>query len=384
MIPNFVVVWLRAKPVTMTTLEGFDQLEDPRCSRDLQYTFEGLLFLILTAVVSDCNSPTEISLFGSMHLAWYQRHGHFLDGRTPSHDTVGDLLKRLDPEAFQACFTNWMAHLCNLSEGALLVVDGKRLRGSYDRFDGKEAIHMVSLWSRENQMVLGQLAVDDKSNEITAIPLLLKILDIEGATVSIDAIGCQREIVKQIRDQKAHYLIGLKGNQPSLMEEVEMAFVHHRPSSSHRDDTKGHGRVETRICHVIDDPSLVDCHQQWEGLASLVRVQSITYDVLEKKTTEQVRFYISSLSTDAEKFNELVRGHWSIENQLHWCLDVNFGEDASRIRKGHGDQNMATIRRAALTLCKLDNAKKWSLKLKRKAAAYSDAYRERLLRLQTR
>jgi len=368
----------------MTTLEGFDQLEDPRSDRDLQYSFEGMLFLILTAVVSDCNSSTEISFFGSMHLQWYQRHGHFLDGRTPSHDTVGDLLKRLDPEAFQICFTSWMTRLCDLSDGDLLVVDGKRLRGSYDRLDGKEAIHMVSLWSRENQMVLGQLAVDDKSNEITAIPLLLKILDIEGATVSIDAMGCQREIAKQIREHKAHYLLGLKGNQPTLLEEVEMAFVHHKFSSSHQDDTKGHGRVETRVCDVIDDPALIHRHQQWDDLASLIRIRSSTYHVLEDKTTEQVRFYISSLAKDAKGFNDLVRGHWSIENQLHWCLDVSFGEDASRVRKGHGDQNMAIIRRAALTLCKMDNSSKWSLKLKRKAAAYSDAYREKLLRLQTR
>lgn len=243
---------------------------------------------------------------------------------------------------------------------------------------------MISAWSQKNQMVLGQLTVDGKSNEITAIPALLALLDLKGTVVSIDAMGCQKQIAALIRERKAHYLLGLKGNQPELLEEVELTFVHHKARSHHREDTKGHGRVETRICDVIDQPALITQGDRWEDLRSLVRVHTITHQVLQNKTTEQVRFYISSLSADACRFNELVRAHWSIENSLHWTLDVTFQEDASRTRTGHADRNLATVRRWALCLCKLDSTPKLSLNLKRKSASYSDAFREQLLRIKTR
>lgn len=375
---------MRSKPAPMDILELFDQLEDPRIDRTKRYPLHSLLLLILSAVVSDCQGASEIAHFGLAKQDWFKRLGHFSDGKMPSHDTIGDLLKRLDPEAFASCFARWTARVCELSEGELVAIDGKRIRGSYDRFDGKDAIHMVSAWSHENQMVLGQLQVDGKSNEITAIPALLALLDLSGSVVSIDAIGCQKEIAKAIRERKAHYLLGLKANQPDLLEEVELAFVHHKISSEDRQDTKGHGRVETRICHVIDDPTLLSAVSHWKDLATLVRVTAITYHVLDKKTTEQVRFYLSSLVADAARFNQLVRQHWGIENSMHWVMDVTFQEDVSRVRKGHAGQNFSTVRRWALNLCKLLDDPKLSTNLKRKSASYSDAFREKLLRIKTR
>ena len=368
----------------MDLLEPFDELEDPRIDRTKRYPLNSLLILILSAVVSDCQGASEIAHFGLAKLDWFKRHGHFTDDKVPSHDTIGDLLKRLDPIGFAACFAGWTARVCTLTQGELVAIDGKRLRGSYDRHDGKEAIHMISAWSHQNQVVLGQLQVDGKSNEITAIPALLALLDLAGAVVSIDAIGCQKHIATAIRERKAHYLLALKANQPELFEEVQLAFIHHKTSSLHRQDTKGHGRVESRICDVIDDPTLLSQAEQWKDLTSLVRVRTIIYHVLDEKTTEQNRFYLSSLKVDAARFNQLVQQHWGIENSLHWVMDVTFQEDASRVRKGHADLNLALVRRWALALCKLDQTPKLSVNLKRKSASYSDAFREQLLRFKTR
>ncbi len=368
----------------MDLLEPFEKLEDPRIDRTKRYPLNSMLLLTLSAVVSDCQGPSEIAHFGLAKLEWFKRHGHFTDNKVPSHDTIGDLLKRLDPDGFAACFARWTVQLCSISEGELVAIDGKRLRGSYDRFDGKEAIHMISAWSHQNQVVLGQLQVEGKSNEITAIPVLLELLDLAGAVVSIDAIGCQKHIATLIRERKADYLLGLKANQPDLLEEVELAFLHHKTASHHRQDTKGHGRVETRICDVIQDPTLLSNADQWRDLRTLVRIHAITHHLRDNKTTEQVRFYISSLKADAGRFNELVRAHRGIENSLHWVLDVTFQEDASRVRKGHADRNLATARRWALNLCTLDQTPTLSLNLKRKQASCSDAFREHLLRIKTR
>lgn len=370
-----------AQSRTMDLLEPFEELEDPRIDRTKRYPLNSLLLLILSAVVSDCQGASEIAHFGLAKLHWFKRHGHFGDDKIPSHDTIGDLLKRLDPKAFAACFARWTARVCSITEGELVAIDGKRLRGSYDRYDGKEAIHMISAWSHQDQIVLGQLQVDGKSNEITAIPALLALLDLTGAVVSIDAMGCQKDIATAIRERKAHYLLGLKANQPELLEEVELAFVHHKISTHHQQDTKGHGRVESRICDVIDDPTLLSLADHWKDLASLVRVRSVTYHQGDAKTTEQVRFYLSSLVADADRFNTLVRQHWGIENSMHWVLDVTFQEDASRVRKGHADLNLAIVRRWALNLCKLDQTPKLTMNLKRKSASYSDAFREQLLRI---
>lgn len=368
----------------MDILEPFKELQDPRTDRTKRYPLDSLLLLILSAVLSDCQGASEIAHFGLAKLDWFKRHGHFTDDKVPSHDTIGDLLRRLDPKAFAACFARWTARVCKLTQGELVAIDGKCLRGSYDRYDGKEAIHMISAWCHQNKLVLGQLQVEGKSNEITAIPALLDLLQIKGTVVSIDAIGCHKHIAAAIRERKADYLLGLKANQPKLLEEVELAFVHHKPASRHEHHEKGHGRVETRICEVIDEPTLLSQADQWPGLRSLVRVCAITHHVRDGKTTEQVRFYLSSVQDKAERLGELVRQHWGIENSLHWVMDVTFNEDASRVRKGYADENLATVRRWALNLCRLDPTPKLTLNLKRKSASYSDAFREQLLRIKTR
>ena len=365
----------------MNALDHFADLVDPRIDRTKRYPLSSLVFLTISAVVSGCDDFAEIDFFAELHLRWFQSHGHFLDGQTPSHDTLGRLFQRLDPEAFNACFARWVAQVCKISEGGLVAIDGKRVRGSYDRFEGQEAIHLISAWSSEHQVVLGQLAVAHKSSEVTAIPAFLRTIDLKGAVVSIDAAGCHLDTAALVREGKAHYLLGLKANQPTLMHAVEMAFVNHRPASSHVDLDKGHGRIEQRTCDVLPATVLQEGTATWPDLYSLVRVVAQREELLAATPTEEVRFYISSLKGDARRFNTLVREHWGIENRMHWTLDVTFREDASRLRKGHAHRNMATIRRTALNICKLDDSPKLIIKRKRMAAAASDEFRDRLLRL---
>jgi predicted transposase YbfD/YdcC len=365
----------------MTLTAHFALLIDPRIDRTKHYPLHSLIFLTVAAVVADCESFSQIADFAEVRLKWLQGHGHFLDGRTPSHDVLGKLYHRLDPKVFQRCFMRWTSEVCKITEGQLIAIDGKTLRGSHDTFSGKRAIHLISAWSSANQMVLAQMKVDGKSNEITAIPELLAVLDLKGAVVSIDAMGCQTDIASDIRKGGGHYLLGVKGNQATLEEQVEMLFVHHAPNSSSQQANKGHGRVETRTCDVIDNPALLKNIAGWPDLRSIIRVCSTRQRALGGAPTEEIRFYVSSAQADAQRFNSWVREHWGIENQVHWMLDVIFDEDGSRIRKGHADENMAIIRRPALNICRLLPDKKKSLARKRKAAAWSDEHLNLLLGL---
>ena len=363
----------------MTLFSHFSPLVDPRIDRTKHYPLGSIIFLTIAAVVGDCESFAQIADFAEVRLAWFQRHGHFLDGRTPSHDVLGKLFHRLDPKVFHGCFMRWTCEVCRISEGDLVAIDGKALRGSHDAFSSKRSIHLISAWSSANQLVLAQMQVDGKSNEITAIPELLALLDLKGAIVSINAMGCQTNIATEIRKRGGNYLLGIKGNQPGLEQQVEMLFVHHAPSSTSEQLNKGHGRIETRTCDVIDAPHLIKGITGWEDLRSLVRVRSTRQRVLGGEPTEEIRFYLSSAKADAQQFNTWIREHWGIENKVHWMLDVIFDEDGSRIRKGHADQNMAIIRRTALNICRLQPDPKRSLARKRKAAAWSDEHLDRLL-----
>ena len=368
----------------MTLFTHFEELQDPRIDRTKHYELQSLIFLTISAVVADCEHYTVIADFGDERLCWLQSHGHFLDGRTPSHDILGNLFRRMDPIAFRTCFMQWTSAVCGSTDGALVSIDGKTLRRSHDHRNGKKAIHVISAWSSSNQVVLAQMKVDDKSNEITAIPELLALLDLKGAAVSIDAMGCQTEIAEGILDRGGEYLLGAKGNQSELMEEVEMCFVHNAPSSVDEQWDKGHGRIESRTCAVIDSPDLQDRFPRWAGLKSLVRIVSTREEVTTGKRSEEIRFYISSLQADAARFNSLVRQHWGVENQVHWVLDVTFDEDGSCIRKDHGSQNMAAIRRIALTICRTFTGDKKSTSRRRKSAARSDAQLDALLGFKTR
>lgn len=365
----------------MNPLDAFSELTDPRSDHTKLYPLKTIVFLTISAVVAGAETWVDIELFGEERLEWIKKYVECPGNRIPSHDTIGDFFKRLDPDQFQDCFINWTSQVCGISSGELVSIDGKRVRGSYDRADNKSAIHLVSAWASDNEIVLGQLKVDEKSNEITAIPKLLAVLAIKGAIVSIDAMGCQKEIAEQIIGAGADYILSVKGNQSALLEQVEAHFSFTEPSSGDKTTEKGHGRIETRNCMVITNLDLLDEASKWKGIKAVVKVKSQRTDVLSEKSSEETRYYITSLEKPANELNALIRGHWGIENKLHWTLDVVFREDFSRVRKGDADQNFSIIRRIALNLIKLDDTPKVSQRLKRKKAGWSSLFLERLLRI---
>lgn len=362
----------------MNSLEVFDQLEDPRKDYLIKYELRSLVFITISAVVSGYEHFTEIALFAEQKRDWITRFVPLPDNQTPSHDIFGDLYSLLDPNKFCDCFIQWISLVSNISAGELIAIDGKTLRGSFDQFDKKAAIHMVSAWASKTSLVLGQVKVDDKSNEITAIPRLLDILEIKGAIISIDAMGCQKEIAETIIDKQANYLFALKRNQEALNDQVTSAFNNIKVHSTDEKITKDHGRIETRKCTVVNELGLIDEAEKWNSLHSIIKIESKRENLLSGKETSQVRYYISSLKVDAKKFNQLIQAHWSVENNLHWTLDVLFDEDKSRVRKGHADENFSIIRRIALNILKL-NKTKGSLNMKRKKAALNDKFREELI-----
>lgn len=290
----------------------------------------------------------------------------------------------MDPAAFQSCFMRWTSAVCGSSNGVLASMDGKTLRRSHDHSNEKKAIHVISAWSSTNQVVLAQMKVDEKSNEVTAIPELLALLDLRGAVVGIDAMGRQTGIAEQIRGCGGDYLLVAKVHPGELMEAVKLCFVHHAPASVDEQWDKGHGRIESRTYAVLDLPDLPSRFPRWAGIKSLVRIISTREDLTASARSEEIRFYVSSLKADACRFNDLVRKHWGVGNQVHWVLDVTFNEDGSRIRKDHGSQNMAMIRRIALNICSTCTADKKSLSRRRKSAARSDDYLDAILGFKTR
>jgi predicted transposase YbfD/YdcC len=365
----------------MNPIDTFDLLEDPRKECLVSYELKSLVFITIAAVISGCETFTDIAVFAKYKRDWITKYVTMPPGKNPSHDIFGDLYSALSPDKFCECFIQWVSQVSNISEGELIVIDGKRLRGSYDRYDNKAAIHMVSAWASENQLVLGQVKTDEKSNEITAIPALLNLLTIKGAIISIDAMGCQKDIATEIRQKEAHYILALKGNQSTFKEQIEGAFDSIIPHSQDEDIDKGHGRIEIRKCTVIKDLSLIEESLNWNDLTSIIKIDAQREELITGNTSQETRFYISSCDHNAKTFNKLIRKHWSIENNLHWSLDVNFSEDSSRIRKGYADQNFSIIRRIALNMIKLESTEKISQRGKRKIAGYDDGFRERILKI---
>jgi predicted transposase YbfD/YdcC len=365
----------------MNPIELFDKLTDPRSDHTKLYPLQTLVFLTISAVVSGCETFTEIEEFGRMKLDWLKKYVKCPDDRIPSHDTLGDFFKRLDPKEFQECFINWTSQVCGISQGELIAIDGKTLRRSYDTMDNKTAIHMISAWATANDLVLGQVKTAAKSNEITAIPSLLKMLEVKDAIISIDAMGCQKEIARQIVGQQANYILALKGNQPELYEQVKAHFGYTIADSADVQINKDHGRIEKRKCTVINNLGLLDEAENWPEIQSVIKIEASRENLSDKKVTHQVRYYISSVKKSAQEFNRLIQSHWNIENKLHWVLDVNFNEDQSRLRKGYGDENFAIIRRIALNLIKLEKSKKPSQRIKRSKAGWSDEFRETVLKI---
>ncbi|MEO7000272.1 MAG: ISAs1 family transposase [Ktedonobacterales bacterium] len=374
--------------------EHFAGLDDPRVERTQLHPLLSIVVIALCAVIAGAETWEDIALFGETKTAWL---GTFLalPHGIPSHDTFNRVFAALDPAQFQAGFASWMQAVAEVLPAQVIAVDGKTVRRSHDRAHGKAAIHMVSAWASANRLVLGQVKVDDKSNEITAIPLLLKQLALTGCIVTIDAMGCQREIAQQILDQGGHYVLALKANQPDLLEEVADCFtladqtaddgVRH---DGQRTVNKRHGRHEVRRHTVIWEPehlAWLQAEQHWPGLQALGRVtttrrptawQAAATEATDAtEAVEETRYYLLSRRMTARAFGAAVRAHWGIENRLHWVLDVTFHEDQSRMRAGHAAENVAVLRHMALNLLQQEQStKRRSLKGKRLKAGWDHDY----------
>lgn len=361
------------------SLRYFQELSDPRPGRNVQHRFEDILTLAILAVICGAEGWVDVVYFAECKRRWLATFLVLPHG-IASHDTFGRIFALLDPDAFERCFLNWTAALSEATGGRIIAIDGKTLRRSLDKAGKKSAIHLVSAWCEANRIVLGQLAIEEKSNEITAIPKLLDLIDLKGATVTIDAMGCQKEIVRKIVQEGGNYVIQLKANQEKLYEQVKItldeAILLKFDGMNHdkaRKVEKGHGRVETRCCWCTNDISWLRGYEDWPGLCSIACVECKRW--INGKQTVERRYYISSLDgKDAKAMLKAARGHWGVENRLHWCLDVSYREDDCRIRKGHGAENFSRLRRIALNLLKNEKTVKAGLKAKSKVAGWNHDY----------
>jgi predicted transposase YbfD/YdcC len=369
--------------------EHFATLTDPRVERCKVHPLVEIVTIALCGVICGADDWVAIEAFGQEKEAWLRTFLR-LPGGIPSHDTFGRVFARLDPDEFRRCFLAWVRAVVGEVGAQVVAVDGKTLRRSYDRGAGKEALHLVSAWATASGLVLGQVATDAKSNEIMAIPTLLKLLALEGATVTIDAMGCQTTIAQQLVAQGADYVLALKDNHPHLRERVRLAFIDARaaagtplpladvaPATTH---DRAHGRAETRRCLAIGDAdylAYIDPDRRWPDLRSVVLIES-TRRVGDTLTIED-RYYLASLPADAAHLARVIRSHWGIENRLHWVLDVAFREDLSRVRDGHAPENLAILRHFALNLLRQDRSVRGGVATKRLRAALNDTYLRSLL-----
>jgi predicted transposase YbfD/YdcC len=362
--------------------DHFADLTDPR-TRKVTYPLINVVTIALCAVLSGADDFVAIAEFGRTKRKWLEQFLDLSDG-IPSHDRFNAILGAIKPAEFEKCLLSFITALHEITDGQIVAIDGKTLRRSYDAASNKSAIHMVSAWATANCISLGQVVVDEKSNEITAIPKLLEILELSGCLVTIDAMGCQTEIAEKIVAEGGDYVLAVKGNQPTLHEGIADFFEDHMSDdfarvkvSRFETEERGHGRQETRLYFVCAVPDDLPDRRRWKKLMAIGIAINIT--LRDGKQTSEVRYYILSKKLTARKFGEAVREHWSIENRLHWQLDVTFGEDQSRIRKGHADTNFSLLRRAALSLLKNNQTAKVGVKNKRIIAALDDAYRAKVL-----
>ena len=369
-----------------TIADYFMGVEDPRIERTKRHQLIDIITIAICAVICGADSWVAIETYGKAKQVWLKRFLKLPNG-IPSHDTFARIFSLIDPHNFQECFVSWMKSVAHKTDGEVIAIDGKSLKNSYDKKFGNRAINMVSAWSASNKLVLGQIKVDKKSNEITAIPELIKVLDIAGCIVTIDAIGCQKEIVNLISQKDGDYIIALKKNQKNLYESVELLFkeaISKRNKGENASDYStrelGHGREEIRNYLMLADVShRIDPDNKWNNLNSIGMVESVRTE--NGKTTVETRYYISSLNLDAKKFGESVRSHWGIENSLHWILDVALNEDDCRIRKDNAPQNFAVLRHIAVNLLGKEKSKKFGIKNKQFLAAMDDNYLAKVLEL---
>jgi predicted transposase YbfD/YdcC len=340
-----------------------------------------ILVIAICGVICGADGWVSIEQFGNAKIDWLRTILPLPNG-IPSHDTFGRVFARLDPEQFQRCFMSWVQGISEVTQGEVVAVDGKTVRRSKDGALGKDAIHMVSAWASENRLTLAQKKVDDKSNEITAIPALLELLDLKGCIVTTDALGCQTEIASTIIEGEGDYVLPVKNNQKTLRQDIESLFdyAHEEEFEDvehdfHKTVDGGHGRIEIRRTWTISDPEFIDWldpNDRWADLQSIGMVEGERR--VDGKTERETRYYISSLPGEAEEFVHAARSHWEIENCVHWVLDIAFREDDSRVRKGHGAENLAILRRLALNLLRQETTATCGIKNKRLKAAWDQDY----------
>jgi len=363
-----------------SVMKHFEGLEDPRVVGRTHHKLFDMLFIAVTATIADSDDWEMMILWARERESWLRRYCELPRG-IPSRFTISRLLRRLDPEALHQAFAAWMKDIQEVTAGDVVAIDGKTLRRSFDRApDGKGAVHMVSAWMARNRVVLGQLKVEEKSNEITAIPELLKLLEIKGALVTIDAMGCQKEIAAKIVEKGANYILAVKDNQPTLAEDVERTFEEAREEqlicTATLDD--GHGRVETREYYQCMDLSRLRTAEDWPGLKSLGKVVSHRYENGGRNSME-TRYFISSLGRGVKRMANGMRAHWGIENKLHYVLDVVFSEDRLRTRKGDSAENMGVIRHIASNYLSGAEHIGYGVKKRRRLAAINTDILERIL-----
>jgi predicted transposase YbfD/YdcC len=368
-------------------LAHFADLNDPRIERTKKHKLIDMIAIAICGVICGADNWVEIAYFGEVKEAWLRQFLELPNG-IPSHDTFNDVFARLDGEAFRRCFIQWVQAVYQVTEGQVIGVDGKRLRRSYDNGNGKEAIWLVNAWASQAQVALGQTAVDEQSNEISAIPALLNLLALKDCIVTIDAIGCQTEIAQGIVDQQADYILAVKANQPSLYEDVVELFrgveavqFQAVPHTRAQSLDKNHGRMERRRCWAISDPEFLSYlrgKDAWAKLQTVFMVERERFLPDQPVSRERV-YFITSLPNDAAHLLQASRAHWGVENGLHWVLDIAFREDDARLRRGYGDQNFAVLRQLALNLLRQDKALKLGVKGKRLKAGWDETYLLHLL-----
>jgi len=351
-------------------LSYFSDMKDPRVERTKRHLLEDIVFISIASVLSGAESWNEMEHYGNLKKPWLETFLGLPNG-IPSHDTFNRFFSALDPEEFENCFLSWVKSICKKSEGEFIGIDGKTMRGSRNQ-GCKSATHIVSAWADKNELILGQVKVSEKSNEITAIPKLLEALLLKGCIVTIDAMGCQKSIAKDIVDKGADYILSVKENQKELHEDILDSFRILEHNDSFEDIDYGHGRIETRKCFVLTDLSLVEKPDKWKGLASIVKIDRERFFKATGEIQKETSYYISTL-TQAKTIGSGVRKHWGIENKVHWVLDVAFNEDLSRKRVGNAAKNFTNLNRIALNLLKKDKTK-IGLKSKRKMAGWNNDY----------
>lgn len=360
----------------------FSKLEDPRLDRQKLHQLMDIIVIAICAVICGADTWVDIENFGKARSQWFKKFLELPNG-IPAHDTFGRVFSLLNAEAFEACFFEWVQAVNQVTSGQVIAIDGKELRHSFDTFMGKKAIHLVSAWANENQLVLAQRKVDSKTNEITAIPELLDILELAGCIVTIDALGCQKEIARKIVARKADYILAVKENQEHLYADIAylfgLALQEPNPLQYVQDYAKtvnkGHGRIEIRECWTISatfQQQAIRHFQEWEKLTSLVCIRRERR--LPQKTQVELRYYIASLQPNAERLLRSIRDHWGIENCAHWVLDVAFHEDQCRVRKDHAPENLAVMRRIALDLLRKEKTAKGGIQAKRLQCAWDENY----------